>query len=81
VLLLAGVAYLILERAIVLEEGPGSKLAAAIGNETKGKLSATLYAVAIALAFVDRRISDAIYVCVALMWLVPDRRIEAKLKE
>jgi TMEM175 potassium channel family protein len=81
VLFLAGIAYLILERAIVLEEGPESKLAAAIGAETKGKLSAALYAVAIALAFVDQRISDVIYVFVALMWLVPDRRIESKLKE
>jgi TMEM175 potassium channel family protein len=81
VLFLAGIAYLILERAIVLEEGPESKLAAAIGNETKGKLSAALYAAAVALAFVDQRISDVIYVFVALMWLVPDRRIESKLKE
>jgi uncharacterized membrane protein len=81
VMLLAGVGYLILERAIVVEQGPGSKLAAAIGNETKGKLSAALYAVAIPLAFVEQWISDGIYVFVALMWLVPDRRIESKLKE
>jgi len=81
VMLLAGVAYLILERAIVNEQGRGSKLAAAIGNETKGKLSAALYAVAIPLAFVEQWISDGIYVFVALMWLVPDRRIESKLKE
>ena len=81
VMLLAGVAYLILERAIVKEQGRGSKLAAAIGNETKGKLSAALYAVAIPLAFVEQWISDGIYVFVALMWLVPDRRIESKLRE
>jgi len=80
VMMLAGVAYLILELAIVVEQGPGSKLAAAIGNETKGKLSAALYAVAIPLAFVEQWISDGIYVFVALMWLVPDRRIESKLK-
>jgi uncharacterized membrane protein len=81
VLLFAGVAYLILQRAIVSEQGPESKLAAAVGGDMKGKLSAVLYILAIPMAFVHQWISDSIYVFVALMWLVPDRRIESKLKE
>jgi len=76
VLLLAGIAYVILQGRIIAQQGPGSKLAAAVGRDVKGKLSAALYAVAIPLAFVHEWISDAIYVFVALMWLVPDRRIE-----
>ena len=81
VLLLSGVAYTILERLIIAHQGPDSKIAAAIGHETKGMLSVALYAVAIAFAFVNEWISDAIYVFVALMWLVPDPRIEAKLNQ
>jgi uncharacterized membrane protein len=81
VLLLAGVAYLILQTAIVAEQGPGSKLAAAVGGDMKGRLSAGLYALAIPLAFVHEWIAEGIYVFVALMWLVPDRRIESKLSE
>jgi uncharacterized membrane protein len=81
VLLLAGIAYVILQRAIIGEHGPGSKLAAAVGEDLKGKLSAGLYAVAIPLAFVNEWIADGIYVLVALMWLIPDRRIESKLRE
>jgi uncharacterized membrane protein len=80
VLLMAGIAYLIMEMAIIRDQGPQSKLAAAVGSELKGKLSASLYAIAIALAFVNELIADAIYVCVALMWLVPDRRIERKVR-
>jgi TMEM175 potassium channel family protein len=76
VLLMAGLAYTILQSTIIAQQGPGSKLAAAVGNDVKGKLSAALYAVAIPLAFVHQWISDAIYVLVALMWLVPDPRIE-----
>jgi uncharacterized membrane protein len=78
VLLMAGIAYTILEVTIIRDQGPHSKLAAAVGSEFKGKLSATLYAIAIPLAFVHELIADAIYVCVALMWLVPDTRIERK---
>ncbi len=81
VMLLAGVAYTILARAIVLEEGPQSKLALAVGRDQKGNLSLALYAAAIPLAFVNQWIADAIYVSVALMWLVPDRRIEARLHD
>ncbi len=81
VLLFAGVAYLILQTAIVAEQGPGSKLAAAVGADVKGKLSATLYAVAIPVALVRPWIAAGIYVFVAMLWLVPDARIEATLKE
>jgi uncharacterized membrane protein len=79
VLLLSGVAYLILQKAIV-SDPQNSKLAAAVGSDWKGKLSAVAYAFAIPLAFVHQWISDAIYASVALMWLVPDRRIETILK-
>ena len=81
VLLLAGVAYLILQRALIAAEGEHSKLAAALGRDLKGKLSAVLYAGAIPLAFVNQFISDGIYVLVALMWLIPDPRIESRLQE
>jgi uncharacterized membrane protein len=76
VLLLAGLAYLVLEKAIIGAQGPDSTLATAVGRETKGKLSLAMYAAAIPLAFFNQWISDGIYVVVALMWLVPDRRIE-----
>jgi uncharacterized membrane protein len=79
VLILAGLAYVILQGAIIAENGPGSHLAEAVGRDRKGKLSLALYAVAIPLAFVNQWISDALYVAVALMWLVPDRRIEKRL--
>jgi TMEM175 potassium channel family protein len=77
VMMLAGLAYYILERTIIAGEGPDSTLAEAIGQETKGVVSVILYGLAIPLAFAHQAISDAIYVTVALMWLVPDRRIEA----
>ena len=79
VLFMAGIAFMVLEAAIIRQQGPHSKLKAAIGNEIKGKTSAALYAAAIPLAFVHESIADAIYVLVALMWLVPDRRIESTL--
>ena len=79
VLLMAGLAFLILEKAIIRHQGEHSKLKAAVGNDVKGKLSAVLYATAIPLAFVNQVIADVIYVGVALMWLVPDRRIETTL--
>jgi uncharacterized membrane protein len=79
VLLCAAFAYMILQGAIIRHEGPGSKLAAALGSDVKGKLSPALYIAAIGLAFVNQWISDAIYVAVALMWLIPDRRIESKM--
>jgi len=76
VLLMAGIAYTILQAAIIRHQGPHSKLAAAVGRGGKAKLSTVLYAAAIPLAFVNELIADGIYVFVALMWLVPDRRIE-----
>jgi uncharacterized membrane protein len=78
-LLLAGVAYLILQTAIIAHQGPNSKLALAVGRDLKGKLSAVLYAVAIPLALFRPWAAAGIYLFVTLMWLVPDRRIEAAL--
>jgi uncharacterized membrane protein len=79
VLTMAGVAYWILSSAIIKEDGKDSLLARAIGKDYKGKLSVLLYASAIPLSFFNQWISQAIYVLVALMWLVPDRRIEKVL--
>jgi uncharacterized membrane protein len=79
VLLLAGAAYFVLEKAIIAAQGPGSRLAAAVGAETRARLSVLLYALAVPLAFVHQAISDLLYVSVALMWLVPDRRIESRM--
>jgi uncharacterized membrane protein len=76
VLLFAAIAYTILQQTIIAEQGPESRLKAAVGGDLKGKISGLLYALAIPLAFVNRGIADAIYVTVALIWLVPDRRIE-----
>jgi len=81
VLFAAGVAYLILQQAIVREQGPHSKLREWVGNDKKGKLSALLYLCAVGLAFLKPGISQVIYGCVALLWLIPDRRIEAHLAE
>jgi uncharacterized membrane protein len=75
VLLLAGTAYYILEMAIVSEHGPDSELAQALGSDRKGRLSMLIYAVAIPLAFVSRWIALTLYVVVALMWFIPDRRL------
>ena len=76
VLLLAAIAYFILQRVIVRDHGPDSKLAQVIGRDWKGKLSLALYVAGIALAFSHPWISSGIYIAVALIWLVPDRRIE-----
>ena len=79
VLLMAGVAYYVLERQIVRLHGPDSKLGAAVGIDFKGLASMGLYTAAIPLAFVSSWISIAIYVFVALMWVIPDQRIESQL--
>lgn len=79
VLLAAAVAYYILQKLIIRQQGPRSRLKAAIGRDIKGKLSPVIYVVAIVLAFVNQWVSDALYALVALMWLIPDRRIEATL--
>jgi uncharacterized membrane protein len=79
-LLLAAIAYFILQTAIIAEEGPDSGLRAALGRDLKGKVSPLLYLAAIPLAFVSPWIALGVYVCVALMWLVPDRRIESAVR-
>jgi uncharacterized membrane protein len=81
VLLAAAMAYLILQKLIIAQQGPASRLKAAVGKDIKGKLSPLIYIAAIALAFVNQWISDGLYVLVALMWLIPDRRIESKLND
>ncbi len=81
VLLCSAIAYTILQATIVADHGHNTKLAAAIGRDSKGKLSILCYVVAIGSAFVHQSISHALYVLVALMWLVPDRRIESKFEE
>ncbi len=80
VLLLSAVSYTILQTVIVRhEQGENDLLADAVGNDLKGKLSMALYIAAIPLAFVHQWISHALYVTVAIIWLVPDRRIERKI--
>ena len=79
VLFMSGISYTILSNAIIRDQGPSSPLKAAIGNDTKGLASAVLYASAIGAAFVRPWISDALFVVVALLWLVPDRRLESRL--
>ncbi len=81
VLLLAAIAYTILQMTIIAEQGARSRLRDAVGRDGKGKFSAALYASAIPLAFVHPWIADGIYVFVALLWLVPDRRIERALRD
>jgi len=79
VLLLSAIAYFVLSRALIRHDGDASTLARALGGDFKGKVSVVLYVAAIALAFVNRWLSLALYVGVAVMWLVPDRRIEKVL--
>jgi uncharacterized membrane protein len=81
VLLAASIAYYILQSVIVAEHEANANLEAAIGSDLKGKISPLIYIAAIGLAFVNQWISDALYVFVALMWLVPDRRIESKINQ
>jgi uncharacterized membrane protein len=76
VMLLAAIAYYVLQTTIIRVQGTHSKLASAVGGDVKGRMSPLLYAAAIPLSFVNERIADALYVAVALIWLVPDRRIE-----
>jgi uncharacterized membrane protein len=79
VLLMAAIAYWLLQQCIVAANGAQSLLARAIGGDLKGKLSPLAYLAAIPLAFVNTWVSCALYVAVALIWLVPDRRIERRL--
>jgi uncharacterized membrane protein len=79
VLLLAAVAYGLLLKTLLDAQGPNSVLAKAVANDVKGRLSPVLYAVAIPLAYVHPWLADALFVAVALIWLVPDPRIERTL--
>ena len=81
VLLMAAIAYYILQNLIVAAQGCESKLAAAIGRDLKGKLSILLYAIAIPVSFFRPWMAGCIYVFVALLWLIPDRRIERVVDE
>lgn len=79
VLLAAAIAYLILQTTLLRAEGERSRLRVALGSDVKGKISVLLYCLGIGLAFADRWIGLAVYVVVALIWLVPDRRVERHL--
>ena len=81
ILLMAAIAYWILQRTIITSEGSRSLLAAAVGRDLKGKISPLIYAIAVPMAFVQEWIACALYALVALIWLVPDRRIEQKLPD
>ena len=78
---MSGVAYFILSRNLIKLHGKDSKLAKAVGRDNKGILSLVFYTAAIPLAFVHTGISMGLYVLVAMMWFIPDRRIEKKLME
>ena len=81
VLLMAAIAYYILQRTIIAREGRDSLLASAVGFDWKGKLSPLLYLIAIPLAFVNSWIASGLYAFVALLWLIPDPRIERELEK
>ena len=76
VLVMASIGYLLLERMLIAINGADSRLARAVGSDLKAKLSLSTYAAAIGLAFVQSWIAIALYIAVALLWFVPDRRIE-----
>ncbi|HEX8562015.1 MAG TPA: TMEM175 family protein [Flavobacterium sp.] len=80
VLLMCGVAYMILQRAIISEQGKNSILKKAVGKDYKGLSSPVLYIAGIIFSFYNEWVSGAIYIGVALMWLIPDRRIEKEVK-
>jgi TMEM175 potassium channel family protein len=79
--LMPGCAYYLLVRAMLRVEGPQSTLARAVGRDLKGKGSLVVYAAGVAIALVEPRVAIALYVAVALIWLVPDRRIEKALAQ
>ena len=81
VLLMAGLAYFILQQAIIASQGPDSVLRKAIGDDWKGKLSPLLYVAGIFTSFFSSWTAQAIYVFVAVLWLIPDRRIEHALRQ
>lgn len=79
VLFMAAIAYWILQQIIIASQGPDSVLKHAVGSDWKGKLSPLLYLIAIATAFWSQWLTKSLYVLVALLWLIPDRRIEKAL--
>jgi uncharacterized membrane protein len=80
VLLGAAISYFVLQTLILRELGPGSALAAAIGNDLKGKVSPVIYTAGILLTFINRWLGVGAYVIVALIWLIPDRRLEPAMR-
>jgi uncharacterized membrane protein len=76
--LLAALAYFLLQNVIVAAQGPDSTLHTALGRDVKGKISPLIYAIAIPLAFLSQWVALGLYIVVALMWLIPDRRIESR---
>ena len=80
VLLAAAIAYYLLQNAILAVDGPDSALSAALGRDLKGKISPVLYAIAIPSAFVNRWIAVGLYVAVAVLWFIPDRRLETRTR-
>jgi uncharacterized membrane protein len=81
VMLMAGVAYYFLVRAILAHHGKDSRVATALGGDIKGKVSVLLYLVALPMAFINRWVAGGIYVLVAVIWFVPDTRIERRLSK
>jgi len=81
ILFLAAIAYFILQNIIVADHGRDSKLASALGEDWKGKLSLVLYASGIGVAFVEPWVSTVIYAVVAVIWLIPDRRLARVIDE
>jgi len=79
-LLMSAIAWYLLQTVIIRSQGGGSALARALGSDIKGKISPVFYVSGILLAFADTRIANALYVVVALMWLVPDKRIERAIR-
>ena len=80
ILMCAGIAYYVLETTIIRSQGPHSRLKSAVGSDAKGIASVVLYAAAIAVAFVNPWVAEAVYLGVAVMWLVPDPRIERRVR-
>jgi uncharacterized membrane protein len=80
-LMTTAVAWYVMQLIIIRQQGPGSPLRQAIGRDLKGKISPFLYLAGIGMAFVNTAISDLLYLAVALMWLIPDRRVEAAVVE
>jgi uncharacterized membrane protein len=81
ILMMAGTAYYILKTTIVRSQGAASPLQAALGSDAKGKLSVVGYLIAVPIAFVNSWLAAAIYVGIATIWLIPDRRIERHLQQ